>query len=207
MAKRKPAKKSNEALVLVHLSSMDSLAASDVSDLDNQDIPEMLAMDLGDSICLAAEKHPGPVYVVDQAWSPDRRESYQRNDVLKCLEERRPDAKWILFDEDGGDSNADPRLLRRFHYERIGGDRDGDWNKFLPALCKRLKSDGVKRARVGGLWYTKDNKSGCASGTASYLNKRCFPAKIDPSIAAEENWVDEAEEERAANMPEDEDEE
>lgn len=195
MAKRKPARRGNEALVLVHLSSMDSLAASEVSHSRNRDIPESLAQYLGDSICFELDQHRGPVYVVDQAWSPDRRESHQRREVLNCLEKRK-DVKWILFDEDCGDCNADPALLHRFRYERVGGDRDGDWKKFLPGLCERLRSDGVKRARVGGLWYTKNNKSGCASNVASYLKRRCIPAKIDEGIAAQENWVEEAEAER-----------
>lgn len=203
MAKRKPARRGNEALVLVHLSSMDSLAASDVSDPENRDLPERLASSLGDSICYDVERHPGPVYVVDQAWSPDHRESYQRREVLKCLEQKRPDVKWILFDEGFGDELADPELMQRFRHERIGGDRDGDWSKFLPALCRRLRRDGVKRAKVGGLWYTPDNSSGCASRVASYLNRQCLPAKIDGSIAAEENWVEEAEEDRAGEMEED----
>ena len=205
VAKHRPAKAGREALVLVHLSSMDALAASDVADLDNRDLPEQLAASLGDSICHDVARHEGPVYVVDQAWSPDRRESYQRREVLKCLE-KRPDARWILFDEDGGDAQADPALLRKFRYERIGGDRDGDWGKFLPALCRRLRRDGVQRAKVGGLWYTPGNKSGCASEVASYLTRQCLPAKIDESIAAEEGWVEAVEEERAEDRDENEEE-
>lgn len=192
MAKRKPAKKS-EALVIVHLSSMDALAADAASGMDRADIGTELAESLGYEICRRASEHRGPVYVIDQAWSAGRRESRPRERLMTCLEQKRPDARWILFDENG-DDEADPVIMRRFRHERLDG-RDGNWSQFLPRLHERLQRDGVRRAVVGGLWRDPRGKSGCATKVAGYLHRQ-MPTRIDEDITADEDWVANTVEER-----------
>jgi hypothetical protein len=86
------------ALVIVHLSSIDSYAWT---------IGETKARQLADRIIRAVHKHRGPVYVVDQFWDGPLRES-----VAAAISD--VPAAWIKFDEDLSDWAAFlPKLRRR----------------------------------------------------------------------------------------------
>lgn len=66
--------------------------------------------------------------------------------------------KWIEFDEDVS-----------------------DWNRFLPALKRRLTRDRVTDVVIGGVWFDPKLKSGCATQVYLYLSSS-MPTKIDKSI-------------------------
>lgn len=95
---------SRKALVIVHLSTIDSYAWN---------IGEAKAKALADRLVRAIRAHRGPVYIVDQFWDGPLREQIVRavSDVP---------AKWIEFDEDVGDwKRFLPALKRHLTRDRV----------------------------------------------------------------------------------------
>jgi hypothetical protein len=90
------------ALVIVHLSSLDSFTADAGPDAGGE---------LGYNIADAILNHDGPVIVVDQNWSLGHRESRPRSEVLKKIKDRK-DVIWIQFDEDVEEWDPFLRKLR-----------------------------------------------------------------------------------------------
>ena len=88
MAKSKA--KGVEALVIVHLSSLDAYTAD-----RGFDEGEALALNISQAIL----EHDGPVIVVDQGWPFYGRESRPRQLVLSEIEPRSDKILWIGFDE------------------------------------------------------------------------------------------------------------
>lgn len=159
-----------EALVIVHLSSLD--AYTDMSyDAEGHGVHgEELAFEISRAI----RTHRGPVYIIDQGWEiEDSRASRPRAELLEEIKSRK-DIVWMHFDE-----------------------ADEEWGPFLRELRKRLRDDGVTRARVGGIWYHYDETEGCATEVAVHLRK-LMPIKVDPSLVGCESdfmWPEDEEEE------------
>jgi hypothetical protein len=131
-----------KALVIVHLSSIDSYASH---------VGEAKGKQLTERLIRAIRKHRGPVYIVDQFW-----DGPLRDQIVTAVSD--VPAKWIKFDEDVG-----------------------DWERFLPALKRRLTRDHVTAVVVGGVWFDPDLKEGCATRVYLYLLST-IPAKVDKTI-------------------------
>lgn len=81
--------KVKEALIIVHLSSLDSYT---------DQVGSSQGEELATNILYAILEHKGPVYIVDQGWETGHRESLPRERLLKRIEPRQ-DIVWIHFDE------------------------------------------------------------------------------------------------------------
>ena len=93
-----------KALVIVHLSSIDSYAWT---------VGEEKAKQLAERIIRAIRKHRGPVFIVDQCWDGPLREQ-----IATAISD--VPAKWIEFDEDVGDwKRFLPALKRRLTRDRV----------------------------------------------------------------------------------------
>jgi len=103
-----------EALVIVHLSSLDSYTHT-AKEAGDKSLGDLLA----DALIEEIRKHKGPVYIVDQGWDPDRPESAPRLRVLNSLKRK---VTWIHFDEADQDWDDFDRDVFRI-LERDGVDR------------------------------------------------------------------------------------
>lgn len=101
-------------------------------------------LELGSAILFAVGEHRGPVYVVDDGRPVGTPESSAREQVLG-LARRRPAVVWVPPSSSGG------------------------WTRMLGPLARRLASDGVRRALVGGLWADADLTRGRVSQTLAAL--------------------------------------
>ena len=103
---KKPARSPNvTALVIVHVSSVDSYA-----DQIGQEAGERLAR----SIIEAVRKHRGPVYIVEQGWNGPLENTIKRGVVDVPV-------TWMRFDEDVHDWNTFlPRLKSRLKRDHVG---------------------------------------------------------------------------------------
>jgi len=152
------------ALVIVHLSSLDSYTWQAGEDLGYE-----LAATIGDAI----REHPGPVYIIDQGWEYAGRQSKPRMEVLESVKRRSatlPPVSWIKYDE------ADPD--------------DPDWPEFLAILTDRLRNDGVGKVEVGGIWYDPAFESGCATEVYLGLRKH-FPTTVNRDLVGCESDIEE----------------
>jgi hypothetical protein len=130
------------ALVIVHLSSIDSYAWT---------IGEAKARQLAERLVRAIRKHRGPVFVVDQFW-----DGPLRAQVVASISD--VPAKWIKFDED-----------------------EEDWDRFLPALKRRLKRDRVTDVVIGGVWFDPKLEEGCATRVYLYLTPT-LPTRVNKDL-------------------------
>ncbi len=148
-----------EALVIVHLDSLDSFTAQCI---DGRGRSEGRARGdaLAERIATAVEAHVGPVYIVTQQW-PVHPASHgaPRRAILPRLHARQ-DVTWIRFDED-----------------------TQEWDTFLPQLLRRLRRDGAGHARVGGIWYHEEETEGCATRVLTYLREH-FSATVATDLVA-----------------------
>lgn len=161
----------SEALVIVHLSSLDSYADLEHSKTDDYEN----AYDLAFRMAKAVLEHKGPVFIVDQAWLFVGRESRPRTRFLEEIEmpeeayekdlpekgfyqQRKPrNISWILFDE-----------------------QDTSWEDFFAILDQQLAKAGVESVVLGGL-FGDDRGGGCVSHTYQHL-KEFLPARVDLAI-------------------------
>lgn len=134
-----------EALVVIHLSSLDSYADA-AHDLTGHWLD---AEELAENLSEAILTHAGPVYIVDQNWLFIGRESRPRDRLLDAIEPRK-DIVWIEFDE---------------QMEEPG------WSRFLRTLVRRLKKDRITSVRLGGVWFDPELKIGCVTYTYRFLRK------------------------------------
>lgn len=171
------AKKEIEALVIIHLSSLDSYA-----DIEHEASGEYThSYQLASDMAKAVLEHKGPVFIVDQGWLFIGRESRPRSyfeeevgvdydEIHKKVEaafqgqdpvyqQHEPrDITWIIFDEE---------------YE--------DWDVFLGLLRKKLKEAKVDKVVLGGLFFESDLSEGCVTFTYKELLKT-IPTKVDPGL-------------------------
>jgi hypothetical protein len=134
------------ALVIVHLSSLDSYTEAAREEAGD----ESLGMLLADAIADEVLQHQGPVYIIDQGWSLGRRESRPRESLMLKIADRK-DIVWIKFDED-----------------------TDDWDEFLADLVALLKKDRVKRVVIGGIWYDPELHEGCATEVYLHLRRHFY---------------------------------
>jgi hypothetical protein len=130
-----------EALVIIHLSSLDSYTQQGVES-GNWGLGDDLANGIIDAIL----NHKGPVYIVDQGWSLGPRESRPRARVIESIEGR--PVQWIQFDED-----------------------KESWDRFEKEMTRILRRDGVTKVVLGGLWWQSDLEGGCVTETYLRLRK------------------------------------
>jgi nicotinamidase-related amidase len=116
--------RSTKALVIVHLSSLDSYAAQSREASGSWVYAEELSQELEKAI----RKHKGPIFIVDQGWPMGRRESEYRGGLVSAIARRR-NVTWIIFDE-----NVD------------------SWPLFLQKLEAGLKKKRVTSVVLGGVW-------------------------------------------------------
>lgn len=92
------------ALVIVHLSSLDSYA---------EQVGERAGAQLANRIVAAIREHDGPVYIIDQAWDGPLRDHVA--DATRDVA-----VTWMQFDEDVSDWNVFlPKLRRRLQRDRV----------------------------------------------------------------------------------------
>ena len=102
---KKPARSDVTALVIVHVSSVDSYA-----DQIGQEAGDRLAR----SIIDAVRKHRGPVYIIDQGW-----DGPLENTIRRSVAE--VPVTWMRFDEDVHDWDTFlPKLKRRLARDGVG---------------------------------------------------------------------------------------
>jgi len=131
-----------EALVIVHLSSLDAFTAEDSEE----------GKLLGERLAMAILKHQGPIIIIDQGWETGYRESRPREEILRQIEGRDDlvaNIAWIRFDE-----------------------AEEDWDEFYPKLHQALEEAGATSAIIGGIWFNKSLSSGCATAVYKNLRKR-----------------------------------
>lgn len=155
-----------EALIIVHLSSLDAYTALMHDVRGHFADGEQLGLELTKAIL----EHPGPVYIIDQGWDLGRRESRPREELLKAIKPRK-DIRWISFDEN-----------------------ISDWDDFLPYFRRRLRREGITSAILGGVWYEENSESGCVTQVLQDL-REIMPAKVNESIVGCESEADEEDEE------------
>ncbi len=136
--------KKKTALVLIHLSSLDSFA-----DFFREEDPEFSeTWALSTRIANAAIKHDGPVVIADQDWEWAGTHSRPRFALEKAIRES-------------------GRKVTRIHFD----EGESDWAPFLEKLRKTLVRLGVKKVVLGGVWFDPDQVSGCVTETYNYLKE------------------------------------
>lgn len=140
-----------EALVLIHLSSLDSFGDIDFSLTGNYENTWELAYRIVDVI----EHFKGPIFIGDQQWTPMGLESRPRQHLLSELERLdRKDITFVLFDE-----------------------QNQSWDKFLYTLLKWLHRNRITKVSLGGLFWAPDLSEGCVTHTYKFLKEQ-LPVKV-----------------------------
>lgn len=131
-----------DALVLVHLSSLDAYA-----ELEG----DAAAGRLASRMLRSAEIHDGPVFVVDQGWAYRGRHSDARRALVRAVRllMLEKDVVWVRWNE-----------------------RDVEWPRFLSELADLLAEKGVASVRLGGVWYDPSGEFGCTTEAAQFLATR-----------------------------------
>jgi hypothetical protein len=143
-----------QALAVTHLSSLDAFTFERGARSGRA---------LGRRIADAIEKHRGLVYVIDQGWPLQGKESQPRQEVLARIS-LRDSINWVKFDED-----------------------EEDWDDFLPAFLEKLTTDRASSVKVGGLWFNPNLKSGCATALYVFLRDNFpGPVSLDRKILGDE---------------------
>lgn len=155
---------SKTALVIVHLSSLDSYTHQGYESMGDWSAGEALASNIAEAI----RTHKGPVYIVNQGWELGHRESRPREWILNTAFLDR----WTSSDKAGTD-----KALSWITFD----ESTQDWDVFEKRLVKRMKQDGITSVIVGGIWYDPLLKEGCATETYLRLRKH-FKATVDESI-------------------------
>ena len=140
-----------QALVIIHLSSLDSYTHT-AKEAGDRSLGDLLA----DALIVEIQNHQGPIYIVDQGWDPDRPESRPRLRVLNALKKK---VTWIHFDESEQDwdefENDVVKIL----------ERDGVKNVVLAGVWfrKDLSSGCVSEAylRLSKHFETRINERIC----------------------------------------------
>jgi hypothetical protein len=167
---------SREALVLIHLSSLDSYADLEFEATQERGGAFSLAFRMAEAVL----KHDGPVVIVDQGWlfvgresrprsqfiyelgindwekGPLRYEDWQEVGELEIFDQRGPyrDITWIKFDE-----------------------QYSSWDDFLPLLEKTLQELKATKVVLGGLFFEHDLREGCVTETYKFLRDK-FPTRV-----------------------------
>lgn len=175
-----------EALVVIHLSSLDSY-----SDMEHEASGEIShAYGLAARIEQAILHHEGPVFIVDQAWLFIGRQSWPRAGVIDSL--GIPDdayAKTLVetgeyrqqAPKKGGTSRFGEKVSQREIFWIRFDEQDSDWDPFLKDLIRRLKAAGTDQVLLAGLFFEPDLSEGCVTYTYEVLRK-VFPTRVDRDL-------------------------
>jgi hypothetical protein len=149
---------SKTALVLIHLSSIDSYA-----DHFRQEDPAFDgAWALSQRIAAAAIEHDGPVVICDQDWDYADIHSRPRFSMEEEIARSGRKVTRIHFDED-----------------------ESPWEPFLKKLKKTLERLDVDKVILGGVWFDPDQKDGCVTATYEYL-EQYFDTKVASDLVGVE---------------------
>lgn len=140
-----------EALVLIHLSSLDSFADIEHSLTGSYENTWDLAYRILDVI----KNFDGPIFIGDQQWIPLGHESRPRQHLFREIENLgRKDITLVQFDE-----------------------QNQSWDWFLPKLMAWLHRNRITKVSLGGLFWAPDLSEGCVTHTYKYL-KTELPVKV-----------------------------
>lgn len=146
-----------EALIIVHLSSIDSYIG-------------FYGIAAGMQFALELKKallaHPGPIVILDQEWK-----------------ELSPEARELrAFVLDGTQHHPHATV---FHHDPM---KDADpWGQRMDFLAQLLRQMGAVRVRLGGLWASQDQRTGCVHETSRQLTRRGFSCEVDAPLCASGN--------------------
>lgn len=163
-----------EALVLIHLSSLDSF-----TDMEREVTGDSeLGFDLAFRIVRTIEKFKGPIFVGDQDWDFVGRESRPRARLMDGIEQlsKRGPREWT------------PRITW-VHFDEQEEGEEG-WRKFLAELDRWLKKNKITRVSLGGLFYEDEKYSGCVNTVFDHLIEK-LPVKIDLEVVQGTGTIDE----------------
>lgn len=153
---------SKTALVLIHLSSLDSYA-----DFFSAEDPEFTgAWDLSKRIADAAINHDGPLVIADQDWDYSQIHSRPRYSLELAIARSGRKFTRIHFDED-----------------------ESPWGPFLKKLKNTLERLGVDKVILGGVWFDPDQKDGCVTETYQYL-EQYFDTKVASDLVGVEQELE-----------------
>jgi hypothetical protein len=166
--------KKKEALVVFHLSSLDSF----YDGLERfGPTYRNLGWTFAELLALRILSHEGPVIVIDEQLPFEKGTSEPRQLVLKAMEQR-PDIIVIRHDEmEGYDDWYDPPDEPREIYT---------WDDLIVDLHRLLVDDlKVDKVKVAGLYYAPEVDSGCAWYGGNRI-KEFLPVEFDEPVLAPE---------------------
>lgn len=170
-------KKEIEALVIIHLSSLDSYSDIEKEASGDYTHSYQLASDMAEAVL----KHDGPVFIVDQGWLFVGRESRARGSFI---EEIGVDYDQVQKLAEEGDvfeiQTYEQHEPRRITWIRFDEEYE-DWGSFLDFLQKKLKEAKVDKVVLGGLFFESDLSEGCVTFTYKELLKT-IPTKVDQGL-------------------------
>lgn len=143
-----------EALVLIHLSSLDSFADMEREVIGGDENSWGLAF----RIAKVIEQFQGPIFIGDQQWRFIGPESRPRARLISKIEKMgQEDITWVHFDEQE--------------------EGEKGWEDFLRKLGEWLRSNRITRVFLGGLFFKEDLSEGCVTYVYQFLQDR-LPVKI-----------------------------
>jgi hypothetical protein len=171
----KTLKKQAEALLIMHLSSLDCYF--DIYGAKKAD-------QMAEKLIEAMSFHNGPVIVVDELWEigirhdSEAREKIYELALFPMLEQ----GTAILIAHDEGwesDFSWQGKPLSECVDEEMG--YTGYWPELFQELLPVLNELNINRIRIGGFWYDPGYNHGCALAAGRYLS-RMFDVKYDEKI-------------------------
>jgi len=124
---------SNQALIIVHLSSLDIYTSG---------IGQGAGRSMAKRLSAAARNHNGPIIVIDQLWELEGRASDPRVSVYEAIQNI-PNEKLVLIRHDEDDSPT-------------------AWTDLFDELVPVLNELGVDSVKIAGFWYDPKRDTGCA---------------------------------------------
>lgn len=130
-----------EALVVVHLSSLDAYT---------HEFGQQEGRRLARAILEAVRGQDGPVYIIDQRWRPSSPDSQPRLDMYRVLTKLhlRKDISVVRHDE-----------------------RRRDLEDVLDDLAEDMVGAGVVSVVLGGVWFDPEGRMGCATLASRLLEE------------------------------------
>lgn len=178
MGKKKAASKKT-ALVIIHLSSLDSFTDLEYMATGERDDSYALAW----QISQAVNAHQGPIIIVDQMWLFIGKESGPRTHFLEDIGVDFDDyQEWGSDQEKSVHEQEDPRKITWIKFD----EQDQDWDEFLALLEEILKELKVTDVLLGGLFYEHDLSEGCVTHTYKFLRDR-IPTKVELHLVGDAN--------------------
>ena len=149
----KRSKTHTEALLIMHLSSLDCYFDM---------YGAVKAKQMADRLIKAMSYHDGPVIVVDEMWETGRRrDSEAREQVYEhALFPMLDQGTAILITHDEGWESEFSEIGEPLTEEEYG--YSGYWPELFQELFPVLNELGVDSIKIGGFWYDPKHNTGCA---------------------------------------------